>query len=227
MENILMTTVVSLDCVVGEPQLVIHLVQGDYGTRALRMIPLYGGRLINFAEAGVAAAKVVLACEGHENLLIDCETGENWAELVPTANMVSTADEWNAQLILLDENNQTLHSAPFIINVHGDVTHGDMVEHTDSRVIDAYYDAQGDLNLEMRSGETIKSSGKGYLATYVQGQLEAGNKLLTDEDRGKLDDIDDYLDQSVKTTASPTFSGLTIGEITISADGTISGATFT
>jgi hypothetical protein len=40
MENILITTTVSLDCAGNANQMVIHLVQGDYGVRALRLIPV-------------------------------------------------------------------------------------------------------------------------------------------------------------------------------------------
>lgn len=226
MDNILITTVVSVDCVVGEPSLVIHLVQGDYGTRALRMVPVNGGRLIDFQAAGVTAARVLLSCEGRESLTVDCELGENYAQLIPTRNMTLSADEWQAQLILLDGDNGTVHSAPFVIVVHGDVAHGDAVEHTDGRVTYAGYNAAGDLVLEMRSGDTVTASGKGYLASYVEDQLAAGGKLLTDTDREHLDGIDAWLDQSVKTTASPTFGGLTVGSLTISADGTIDGARF-
>lgn len=242
MENILITTTVSLECDGNEPQKVIHLQVGDYGARALRLIPVLNGRLIEMDAAGVIAAKVLLSCPGRELLMIDCELGDTYATLVPTPAMVSSADEWEAQLVLYTgtDPDVTLRTWPFLVNVHGGVYKGDAVEHTDNRVVAAYYEQvdgayTGKLVLEMSTGdkyvtdETVQGVHTHGLATAPDAELgtEGTAGFMSPADKEKLDGLDDLFDQSVKTTASPTFSGLTIGEITISADGTISGATFT
>lgn len=211
-DKVLITTTVSLDCDTPANQKVVHLVMGDYGTRALRLIPVSEGRLVNMAEKGFVRAKVMLECDGHEDLLIDCTMGETSATLVPTAAMVSSADEWNAQLILYKESDETLTTQPFKINVHGTVYEGDAVEHTDSRVLAAEYDEQGDLLIEiLGSDEPITASGKAYLASYVEGVLSAENELVTAEDRAAINGISNYLDQSVKQETSPRFAGMQIG----------------
>ena len=223
-DNILITTVVSLDCDGGYNQKVIHLVQGDYGARALRLVPVSNGELIKFSN--FVTAKVLMSCAGHENLLIDCEMADYYAILVPTAAMVSSADEWDCQL-QLTKANASVTSAPFTINVHGTVYNGDAVEHTDNRVIGARYDSSGDLNIMMSSGENVKAQNKATLYGWIEYELDRNDKLITNADRAALDNIGDNMDQAVKTTSSPTFAGATIGGVTIDSEGNISGARFT
>lgn len=241
LDKILITTTVSLDCDGNEPQKVIHLQEGDYGARALRLIPVLNGRLIDMEAAGVIAAKVELACPGQEDLLINCELGDTWATLVPTPAMVSSADQWAAQLILYtgQDPDVTLRTWPFIVNVHGGVYAGDAVEHTDNWVVAAYYQKENDqytgkLVLEMSNGdtyvtdETVQGVHTHGLATAPDTETgtEGADGFMSAEDKEKLDGLDDLFDQSVKTTASPTFAGLTVGELEIGADGTITGARF-
>ena len=225
MENILITTTVSLDCAGNANQMVIHLVQGDYGTRALRLIPVDSGKLMDMEAEGVVQAKVRLACAGHEDLLINCELGDRYATLVPTQAMTSGADTWQAQLVLLDESNMTVSTAPFTVVVHGTVYNGDTVEHTNSAVTAAAYDAQGRLVLQQLNGNEVVAADFTNLVSAIQTAL--ADYLLTAEDRQDLTTIKGYLNQSVKTDAEPEFAGLTIGNVTISSSGEIDGAVFT
>jgi YD repeat-containing protein len=222
MDNILITTTVSLNVGTGEPRMVIHLVRGDYGTRRLRLIPVDNSRLMDMEN--VAAAKVRLGTGEGAPLLIDCVLGDHYADLVPTQAMTLAADEWDAQLVLLDENNQTLCTAPFTIVVHGTVYEGDAVEHTDNNVTAAYYNAAGRLVIEKRDGEKVTVTDLDNLMDAVTDALE--EHLVSQTDREALDSWGERVDQDVRTDASPTFAGLTVGSLTISATGEISGATF-
>lgn len=237
-DNILITTTVSLDCAGNANQMVIHLVQGDYGTRALRLIPVLDGRLYNMEEHGVAQAKVALANNGVAGPVIDCELGDCWATMVPTRGMMTTALEWTAQLILLDEDNGTVRSMPFKVIVHETVYKGnDTVEYTNSRVTAAVYNEQGQLQLEQLNSNTITVDGFSNLVTAIRTAL--ADYLLTPEDRTDINTIKGYLNQSVKTDASPKFDGLQIGGtwnastgeweggVNISSSGEIDGAVFT
>lgn len=228
-ENILITTTVSLDCNGPANQKVIHLVMGDYGTRALRLVPVDSGNLIRMEDAGVIEAKVLLACDGHESMAVECELGDTWATLVPTKNMTLTADEWNAQLCLytsLEPEATVLKSAPFKINVHGTVNIGDMVEHTDSRITSISYDeTTGAMTIKLRTGDIITATGSSYLYNAIRTALS--DNLMSAQDRQDFTTIKGYLDQSVTTEASPTFAGATIGSVEIDAEGNISGARFT
>ena len=227
MDKILITTTVGLDCDASVPQKVIHLVAGDYGTRALRLVPVSSGALIRMDEAGVTAAKVRLACTGREVLLIDCTLGDVYAELVPTEAMVSEADTWQAQLVLLDEANMTLSASPFEIVVHGTVYQGDAVEHTDASVLNVSYDSQGYLCLEKASGEILKANKTVQEAhTHAEATAEKAG-FMSAEDKAALDGLSGLFDQGLKTTDSPEFAGLTIGGLTIDAEGNIRGARFT
>lgn len=236
-DNILITTTVSLGCAGNANQMVIHLVQGDYGTRALRLIPVDSGKLMDMDAEGVVQAKVRLACAGHEDLLIDCELGDRYATLVPTKAMTSGADTWQAQLVLLDDNNMTVSTAPFTVVVHGTVYNGDAVEHTNSAVTAAAYDAQGRLVLQQLNGNEVVAADFTNLVSAIQTAL--ADYLLTAQDRTDINTIKGYLNQSVKTDAEPRFEGLQIGGtwnastgkwqggVSISSSGEIDGAVFT
>lgn len=233
MDNIQITTVLSLDCDNVEPMRVIHLVQGDYGTRALRMVPVHQSRLINMQAEGYVQAKVRLACEGHEALLIDCELGDTYATLVPTPAMVSGADEWTAQLVLYKQDNTTLSTQEFRVNVHGTVYNGDTVEHTSSKILNVSYDDQGRLSIETDDGrtvsadETVEEAHTHALAAADGDQTTGNDGFMSKEDKGFLDSLAGMFDQGVKETDSPTFAGLTIGSLTIDDEGNIEGARFT
>ena len=109
------TTTVSLDVGVQDPQMVIHLMMGNYGTRALRLVPVDNARLMDMDN--FAGASVGMSCAGRENLEIDCELGDHYVTLVPTKAMTEQADEWLCQLNLYDSQQQVLSSAPFKIIV--------------------------------------------------------------------------------------------------------------
>ena len=232
MDNIQITTVLSLDCDYVEPMRVIHLVQGDYGTRALRMVPVHQSRLINMQAEGYVQAKVRLACEGHEALLIDCELGDTYATLVPTPAMVSGADEWTAQLVLYKEDNTMLSTQEFRINVHGTVYNGDVVEHTSSKILSVSYDDQGRLSIETDDGrtvsadETVQEAHTHDLAAADGEQTTGNDGFMSKTDKAFLDSLAGMFDQSVKTDATPEFAGLKIGNLEINDDGYITGARF-
>ena len=229
--KILITTTVGLNTDVSEPQKVIHLVVGDYGTRKLRLVPVSNGSLIDVNQA--AQAKVRLQSSGQAALLIDCVIGDHYADLIPTQAMVAEADEWAAQLVLLDELGHTISSCPFVINVHGTVYTGDAVEHTSNGVVAVYYDNNGCLALQKESGDTISTPGywvhtHDLVRTPEPGDEEDEGKagFMSVEDKVYLESLKNSVNQGVRTTDSPTFAGLTIGTMTIDAQGTITGARF-
>lgn len=231
MDNILITTTVGLNTDVSEPQKVIHLVVGDYGSRRLRLVPVHEGRLIDVDQA--AQAKVRMQSSGQAALLIDCEIGDHYADLIPTQAMMAEADEWAAQLVLLDEMGHTISSAPFSVIVHGTVYTGDAVEHTSNGVVAVYYDDNGCLVLQKESGDTISTPGywehtHDLVRTPVAGDEEDEGEagFMSVADKVYLDQLQEYVDQGVKTTDSPTFAGLTIGTMNIDAQGNITGARF-
>ncbi len=111
--GVLITTAVSLDTSRQTQQPVIHLKQGDAGTRRLRLVPSCGGRGVRVESA--AAAQVRARSETGEALLLDCEKGERWADLIPTPALVERAAEYECELVLLDKTGNTLTSAAFTI----------------------------------------------------------------------------------------------------------------
>lgn len=232
MSDILVTTTVSLDVGVQDPQMVIHLMMGNYGTRALRLVPVSNGRLMDMDD--FAGASVGMSCAGHENLLIDCELGDHYVTLVPTQAMTEQADEWLCQLNLYDSQQQVLSSAPFKIIVHGSVYAGDAVEHTNSGVTALYFDSQGYLNAERLDGGIVRANNK-YEHTHPvavapdeDNDIEGLDGFMSKEDKAKLESLS--VGQDVSTDSDVTFKSVTVtdGTHTITINGTtISGATFT
>ena len=221
--GVLITTTVSVDAQKPGSQAVIHLVRGDSGTRALRLVPTEGGRVISFEN--VAQAKLrAHPLSGSSDLLLNCELGESFADVVPTPAFVEAAEEWACQLVLLDENNQTISSAPFTVIVHEDVYHGDAIEHTNTKVSGMTWDANTmTLKLVLENGEE---------KTIV---LTHGHPVVTATEDGffphgwydELLNWINWLNQGVKTTDSPTFAGLHIGSLYINGNGEIQNARFT
>lgn len=225
MDNVLITTTVSLDVNTEQPLMVIHLVQGNYGTRALRLVPVDSGRLMDLS--GVATASVGMSCVGHDNLEIDCEVDERYVTLVPTQAMTEEADEWLCQLNLMDAGQNVLSSAPFRIIVHGSVYDGDAVEHTNSGVTAVVVEADGKITLEKMDGETVTSGTSTFSHTHAEATSDAAGFMPA----GMFADvaaIQDKIDQAVKTTSEVEFSKITVGTIVIDSEtGEISGAKFT
>lgn len=223
MDNILITTTVSLDVNTQQPLMVIHLVQGNYGTRALRLVPVEGGRLMDLSQ--VAAASVGMSCAGHENLEIDCEVAERYVTLVPTKAMTQEADEWLCQLNLMDEDQQVLSSAPFRVIVHGSVYDGDAVEHTNSSVTAVYFESDGRISIEKLDGDVVTSPSHWE---HVHPTATADTPgFMTAAMAAAITDVADKIDQAVKTDSQVEFDQITVGTIVISSDGTITGARFT
>lgn len=224
MENVLITTTVSLDVGVQQPLMVIHLVKDNYGTRALRLVPVENARLIDMDN--VARASVGMSCAGNENLDIDCEIGDHYVTLVPTPAMVEAADEWLCQLNLYNAQQQAMSSAPFKIIVHGSVYTGDAVEHANSGLTAMYFDEDGYLFAEKLDGSVVKS--ENIWEHVHDAATSEADGFMSKEDKAKLDDLS--VGQDVSTDSDVTFKSITVtdGEHTVTITGTtISGATFT
>ena len=220
----LITTTVSLDAQKTGDQVTMHLVRGDSGTRTFNFIPISGGQMISLY--GVAAAKVqAQSLYTDDPLLIDCTITGGLIFMVPTAALVANADEWAAQLVLLDSGNQTLHSMPFTIIVHGTVYTGDAIEHTNTTVTEIRWDSTYQyMTIVLADGSTITSPAMTH--THAKATATADG-FLSKEHYSKLVDYDTWLDQDVSQDGTPTFASATIGAVTIAADGTVTGLKFT
>lgn len=235
MDNILITTTVSLDINVQQPLMAIHLVQGNYGTRALRLVPTASGRLMDLEN--VTAASVGMSCPARQNLEIDCEVADHYVTLVPTQAMTASADEWLCQLNLYNAQNEVLSSAPFKIIVHGDVYEGDAVEHTDARVSAVYFDDNGKIVIERMDGETVTSADDaqhGEHATWAHrhdNATETADGFMPKEAVTAIETLQTFIATLNAGSMEVTFGKVTVGsganEITLNNDGTITGAVFT
>jgi hypothetical protein len=223
----LITTTVSVDAQKAADQVIIHLVKGDSGTRRFQFVPIEGGHLIDMSA--VAMAKVQAYSQATSgSLLIDCVIESGNVYMTPTPAFVASVDEWSCQLVLLDGTNQTLSSMPFTTIIHGRVYEGDAVEHTNNSVLNISYDtATRTIILEM-ADNTVLTAQLPLATAALAGLMSAAQcsslaTLIT-----QMADVMDWLNQSVKTTASPTFANLTVGSVSINGStGVASGLRFT
>ena len=232
---VMITTTVSLQVDEMVPKKVIHLVKGDTGTRRLRLIPiLEGGQLLDMGAAGVKSADLLLS-DGANNLLIHCELGDHYADFVPTANMMGQATVWQAQLALMNIQNETVTTVPFVIYVHGNVWSGDAVEHTDVRVSKAEWMTDGRLKLTLMNGETVITATKWEhthdlaVAPDAQQGIDGSDGFMSREDKAAITTLANRLNAFDSGTADVHFETLTIGETPnqiVISDGTITGAVF-
>lgn len=218
----LITTTVCVDAQKPASQMVIHLNQGDSGTRTLRMIPIEGGAAIDMS--GAAQAKVMAHPASGSDLLLNCTLGGFYADVVPTPALVATAQEWSAQMVLLDSLGGQLKSMPFTIIVHGSVYEGDTVEHTNTTVSEIQWDEDTNrLVIVLADGTRIYSP-----------EMTHTHPLATETDPGfmspaqflQLEALATQVDQDVSQDGTPTFAGLTVGEVVINPDGTMTGVRF-
>lgn len=217
---VLITTTVSLDTQRTAAQAVIHLKRGDAGTRTLRFVPVSGGAPADFTN--VSQAKVRVA--GDTPLLLSCALGENYADMTPTGALTATAGEKACELALLNAAGETLTTATFTIMIHESVYPGDAVEHTNAGLGALTYDADGRLTAELLDGTRVKAPAQ----THTHANATSGAAgFMSAEDKTALDGMAGKIDQDVKTTGTPTFATVTVGSLTIGADGTITGARFT
>ena len=218
----LITTTVCVDAQRPASQMVIHLVQGDSGTRKLRMIPVEGGAAVDLSN--VAQAKVMAHPASGSDLLLNCTLGGFFADLVPTPALVAGANEWAAQLVLLNSSNEQIKSMPFTIIVHGTVYDGDTVEHTNVTVTEILWDADTQrLTIVRADGTRIVSQAMTHthpLATADDPGFMSPEQFL------QLQALATQVDQDVSKDGEPTFAGLTIGSVVISSDGTMTGVRF-
>ena len=220
----LLTTTVSVDALVDDHgQVVIHLVQGDTGTRRFQMIPISGGKPVQ--TIGVTSAHVTALSANQEPVQIDCliEGGKIYME--PTTALVRYESEWLCQLVLLNEEDETLTSAKFTIIVHDRLFNGDTVEHTNISITGVEWDAENlTLTIYRADGTTIICDPLTH--THDLATASAAG-FMAAEDKAALDTVTGRVNQDVRTTATPTFAAATIGAVQIAADGTVTGLKFT
>ena len=220
--SVLITTQVSLDAAKSAGQVVLHISVGDVDTRRLRMVPVSGGRPVDLSTASQAKVQAK-GKNGGTSLLLNCTLGGDYADLTPTAALVKTAEEYAAQLTILDAGGNTLHTAPFTIIVHGTVYEGDAVEHTNTTLGAAYFDSNGRLNLVLEDGTKIVADKWEHTHPLATATLDG---FMSKEDFSALQTLKNRVNQALNTTSSPTFAGLTVGSMTITSDGYIQGARF-
>lgn len=222
----LITTTVCVDAQKPASQMVVHLCQGDSGTRTLRMIPIEGGAAIDLSSA--AQAKVTAHPTSGQDLLLNCTLGGYYADLVPTPALVATEQEWTAQLVLLDSGNNTLKSLPFTILVHGSVYTGDTVEHTNREVTEIRWDA-GEQKLAIvlggEAGEDVLVYSPAMTHTHPLATEEAPG-FMSPAQFLQLEALATQVDQDVSQDGEPTFAGLHVGSIYIKPDGTMENVRF-
>lgn len=219
----LITTTVSLDAEKTGAQVVLHIAQGDAGTRKLQLVPSSGGRLVDTRD--VAAAKLMAHGMGSgADLLMDCVLADGLIYYTPTAALVQAADTFAAQLVLLNEFGETLKTLPFTVMIHGTVYQGDAVEHTNTTAQSVYFDDDGQLTIELADGTKLVADY--WTHTHPLATSEAAG-FMSSAQFDLLTQVAEWMDQGVKTTDSPTFAGLTVGDVTINPDGTIDGLRFT
>lgn len=218
----LITTTVCVDAQKPASQMVVHLCQGDSGTRTLRMIPIEGGAAIDLS--GAAQAKVMAHPASGSDLLLNCTLGGFYADVVPTPALVAAANEWTAQLVLLDSLGGELKSLPFTIIVHGNVYEGDAVDHTNTTVSEIQWDAETQrLVIVLADGSRIYSPAMTH--THPLATEEAPGFMSTAQFL-QLEALATQVDQDVSQDGEPTFAKLTVGEVIINGDGTVTGVRF-
>lgn len=221
---VIITTTVSLDTQRDETQVIIHLKQGDFGTRALRFIPAAGGKPVDFTNVKQGCIKLQSKTNAENALLIDGTPGDNYVDIVPTEAMTEFAEEYACELVLTNEADETLTSATFTIIVHGTVYEGDTVEHTNTTVKTVYFDENEQLCVVLADGTVIKA--EKWTHTHDNATAEAAGFMSAD-DKKALDAITPHIDQGVKTSDTPTFEGIQIGSsVTISSNGLATGLRF-
>lgn len=222
--SVLITTTVCVDSSENRPQPVVHISQGDSGTRALRLVPMISGVSVNMSN--VAQAKVMAhPLSGVSDLLINCVLGPVYADMIPTPAMAADPEEWACQLLLLDSEGQTLHTMPFTVLIHADVWTGDTVEHTNNSISGISWDAANRrLTITLADGTQIVSPSLSHTHDLASASNDGFESIAQ---YNWLTQAMGWLNQDVRTTASPTFEQLTVGQVTIYSNGNLSGATFT
>ena len=204
----LITTTVSVDAQKTGAQVVLHLVQGDAGTRKFLFVPTEGGQRIDMTD--VVTAKVRAYVEDSDtSLLINCEiTGGN-IYMTPTKALVQNVCKWSCQLVLLDDEDQTLSSMPFTIYTHGAVYNEDTVEHTNTSIENISWNDQYQfLTFELADGTTLVTPIMTHshdLASESGPGFESAGHFL------QLEALAEQVNQDVRDSATPRFASLEIG----------------
>lgn len=224
MSGHLITTTVSVDTSRNDyAQVTINLVQGDAGTRRIQFVPAQGGAPIDMSE--VAQAKVAAASAGGEALQIDCTIEYGKIYMVPTAALVQYENVWQCQLVLFDSSNNTLRSLKFTINVQTAV-YTDAVEHTNTNITSISWNSPTKTFALHKADDTTLYSPE--LTHSHANATPSAAGFMSAGDKDSLDRLNTKVDQAVKTTDSPTFANLTIGDVSINGTtGVVTGLRFT
>ena len=221
----LITTTVAVDAQKTGDQMTLHLVQGDYGTIRFMFVPTNGGSMIdltNVAQAKVQAHSTYW--QPADDLLINCTIQDGNIYMTPTQALTANLNEYQAQLVLLNSSNQTLHSLPFTIIVHDSVYTGDTVDHTNTTLTELdWTSATLVLTATLKDNTEISVS----LPHTHPDATGSSAGFMSAAMYNLLQQLGAWMDQGVKTTDDPTFAGLHIGDLSIDSEGNISGARFT
>lgn len=222
----LLTTTVSVDAQKTDySQAVINLVQGDVGTRRFMMVPISGGMPISLED--VASAKIQAVNMGGDPLLINCVITSGKIYFEPTQALVEYMSEWQCQLVLLNSDDETLHSMRFTIIVHNAVYTGDAVEHTNVAITNVEWDETNQkLIIHLADGTSF------YCGPLTHDHPDATTEtrgFMTPEQVTEHEQLVERVDQDLTTTntSGPAFYKLTAGAVTIENDGTVTGMKFT
>lgn len=222
----LLTTTVSVDAQkVDYSQAVINLVQGDVGTRRFQMVPISGGIPISLAD--VASAKIQAVNMGGDPLLINCVITSGKIYMEPPTALVQYASEWQCQLVLLDDENQTLHSMRFTIIVHNAVYTGDTVEHTNVAVTGVEWDQTNQkLIIHLADGTSFYC---GPLTHSHSLATASNNGFMASSHFNNLATLWGWNNQNLRSdyAVGPSFQKLTVGDVTIFNTGVVTGIRFT
>lgn len=220
----LITTTVSVDSQRDDyDQVVLNLVQGDYGARRFLFVPMASG--VPISPSLFSSAKVAALAVGTLNpMLIDCAIENGKIYMTPTVSLTQYDDtEYQCQLKLIKPDESQLTSMKFTIYVHNQLYSGDAVEHTNTSVTSMEWsDVTKTLTLHLADGNNITvdmTHTHTDATTLVKGFMTTSQ--VTD-----LNTLNNRVNQDLKTTASPTFAAANIGAVEIFNNGKVTGLKF-
>jgi hypothetical protein len=221
----LITTTVAVDAQKRGDQVVLHLVKGDHGTIRFMFVPTAGGKRIDISQAAQAKVRAHSTLwQPAEDILLNCTISGGNVYMTPTETLTWDKNEFEAQLVLIKPDTTTLSSLPFTIIVHDTVYEGDAVQRTNNSLTDLEWtEATLTLTAQLKDGTEITVQ-----LPHVHPAADSDNDgFMTSDMYDLLQQLQEWMDQGVKTTDDPTFAGLHIGNLTIDSQGNITGARFT
>lgn len=230
----LITTTVAVDSSnANYNQVVLNLVQGDYGARRFMFVPTIAGEPVDPHDFTNAYIDAVVA-GSYNPMLINCVIENGKIYMTPTVSLTQYDNtEYMCELRLIKPDESQLTSMKFTIYVHDRLFTGDAVEHTNTTVTGIGWNGNTlSFSLNKADGDTLYSPA----LTHRHANATASADGFMDKDQfafvKKLKDGTDaehpaWVDQDVSLDASPTFAAATIGQVAIAADGTVTGLKFT